>query len=229
MVMDIVAGADQADGGAGGSETGHVWVLPGPHKMEGGTIELSTPPEATTVIFGVDAIDHLGATVVCADVDGDGFDDVVAGAAAFGTLRNVYNRTGGAGDGPNNDRPEAGEMWVVFGGPNLPAVIDLAVNPADAMVMYGASGGGRSPDRLGEEIVGADVNGDGIMDLIVGAYRADGPGDTRDDAGDSYIVFGSPSLRGRVIDMAEPPSDVVVIYGAMDGAIRRRGYSRRWV
>jgi hypothetical protein len=216
---DIVAGADQASGGGGAAETGHVWVLPGPHSIQGDTIDLSTAPATATVIFGADEIDHLGSTVVCADVDGDGFDDVVAGAAAFGTLRNAYDHAGGAGDGPNNERHEAGELWVVFGAVDLPAVIDLAAPPADAMVMYGADGGGPSPDRLGEEIVAADVNGDGIMDLIVGAYRADGPDNSRADAGDSYIVLGSPDLRGRVIDMADAPDDVISIYGATEGAI----------
>lgn len=217
--QDIVAGADQADGGGGASETGQVWVLPGPVLMQGATTDLSTFPTGAKVIFGADPVDHLGSTVVCADVDGDGFDDVVAGAAAFGTLRNAYDRAGGAGDGPDNDRPEAGELWVIFGDPALPAVTDLAMPPESAMVMYGADGGGNSPDRLGEEIVAADVNGDQVMDLIVGAYRADGPDNARPDAGDSYIVFGSAGLRGRIIDMATAPADVITIYGAVDGAI----------
>ena len=141
------------------------------------------------------------------------------GAGAFGPARNAYNRTGGAGDGPNNERPNAGEMYVVFGGPDLPPVIDLWASLGDAMVMYGADGGGLSPDRLGEEIVPADVNGDGVMDLLVGAYRADGPDNSRDDAGETYVVFGSAGLRSRVIDMATPPDDVVIIYGSAAGAI----------
>ena len=217
---DIVVGADQASGfGATlADERGQVFVLFGPHRMTT-PVELSQRPEGATIVFGVDPEDHLGSSVACADVDGDGYDDIIAGAAAFGTLRNAYEPTGGAGDGPDNDRLNAGELYVVFGGPDLPAEVDLSASLGDAMVMYGASGGGSSPDRLGEEIVPADVNGDGVMDLLVGAYRADGPGDTRDDAGEIYIVFGSGSLRNRVIDMETPPDDVVIIYGSSRGAI----------
>ena len=53
-----------------------------------------------------------------------------------------------------------GEMYVVYGGPQRRAAIDLAGDPpADLTVIYGADGGGNSPDRLGEEIVLADIDG----------------------------------------------------------------------
>ncbi len=34
------------------------------------------------------------------------------------------------------------------------------------------------------------MNGDGFGDLLIGAYRADASGNTKSDAGDSYVVFG---------------------------------------
>ncbi len=44
-------------------------------------------------------------------------------------------------------------------------------------------------DRSGSSVSGAgDVNGDGLADVIVGAFRA-GPGGNT-DAGESYVVFG---------------------------------------
>ncbi len=39
-----------------------------------------------------------------------------------------------------------------------------------------------------------DVNGDGVDDIIVTATRADGPEDSRAQAGEAYVFFGSPSL-----------------------------------
>lgn len=217
---DVVVGADQARGfDAELSDTrGQVFVLFGPLEMAT-SVDLSSPPAGISIVYGVDPRDHFGSTVVCADVDGDGYGDIVVGVGAFGTARNAYNRTGGAGDGPNNERQNAGEMYIVFGGPELPAAVDLSSSLGDAMVMYGADGGDSSPDRLGEEIVAADVNGDGVMDLLVGAYRADGPDNSRPDGGETYVVFGSAGLRSRVIDMATPPDDVVIIYGSEANAI----------
>lgn len=222
---DLVVGADQAPSITGAAvENGQTWILYGPHAF-GQTIELGNEPGDASVIFGADSFDHIGSTVACADVDGDGYADAIIGAGAYGTLRNAYDRDGGAGDGPGNSRPQAGDLYVVFGNErrsrrvDLAASLNLADGSAPILVMYGADGGGNSPDRLGEEIVTADVNGDGIADLLVGAYRADGPGNARRDAGETYVVFGAPSLRGRVIDMAVPPADVIIIYGAIEGAI----------
>jgi len=222
-VQDIVVGADQAGNvTSSDSEAGQTWILYGPQRF-GEVIDLADPPAEASVIYGADFLDHTGSTVACADVDGDGYADAVVGAGAYGTLRNAYDGTGGAGDGPDNLRPQAGEMYVVFGNATRGRRVDLEASVAgtgeQVMVMYGADGGGNSPDRLGEEIVTADIDGDGIDDLLVGAYRADGPDNSRRDAGDTYVVFGSPSLRGRVIDMADPPTDVIIIYGAMEGAI----------
>ena len=47
-----------------------------------------------------------------------------------------------------------------------------------------------------------DINGDGFDDLIVGAFHADGPGDTRNYAGDSYVVFGHAGAFAAEIDLA---------------------------
>ena len=216
---DAVVGADQASGATGAEETGRVYVLYGPLDP-GATIDLAAGEHPSSVIYGIDAMDHAGSTVAAGDFDGDGYDDIAIGAAAFGTLRNAYRRRGGAGDGPGNQRSNAGEMYVVYGGPHRPAAIDLAGDPpGDLTVIYGADGGGDSPDRLGEEFVLADVDGNGIQDLFIGAYRADGPANSRADAGEAYVVRGGPHRRGQQLDMAAPPVDITIIYGARPNAI----------
>ena len=65
-----------------------------------------------TVVYGLDAMDHLGSSLGIGDVDGDGRDDIAMGAAALGTLRNAYDRAGGAGDGPDNSRENTGDAHV---------------------------------------------------------------------------------------------------------------------
>ena len=221
-VADVVVGADQASGfgsDAPAFETGRVYVLYGPWAA-GERIDLRDANGPMSTIYGIDALDHAGSTVAAGDVNGDGFADVIIGAAALGTLRNAYNHAGGAGDGPDNKRHNAGEVYVLFGDRELPREIDLQSNPPeDLLVIYGADGGGDSPDRFGEEIVIADINGDGIADMLLGAYRADGPNNSRPDAGDVCVVYGAKDLPGRVIDVAEPPAGTTLIYGANEQAI----------
>src|SRR5690606_35183543 len=107
-------------------------------------------------IDGAAAFDRSGYSVASAgDVNGDGFDDLLIGAA--------YADPGG--------NSAAGASYVVFGkASGFAASIDLAaLDGATGFRVDGAAAG----DYSGTSVASAgDVNGDGFGDLIVGATGA---------------------------------------------------------
>jgi hypothetical protein len=108
-------------------------------------------------------------------------------------------------------RAESGEVYVIWNDGAYPAEIDLA-NPAPVVVttFYGAD----ANDVLGEDLYPGDINGDGYGDFVIGALTGDSISNSIPDAGEAYVVFGSPALRSTVwIDMATPPPSVTVFYG----------------
>ena len=116
------------------------------------------------------------------DVNGDGFDDLIVGAA--------YATPHGA---------DSGAAYVVFG---------RAAFSANAVVLTGPGRqqrvptcGGAAGDYAGTSVAGAgDFNGDGFADLIVGADFADA--NNLANSGAAYLVFGRATGFGAGLELS---------------------------
>ncbi|MBP6056954.1 MAG: FG-GAP repeat protein [Nitrosomonas sp.] len=129
---------------------------------------------------GAATYDRSGISVSDAgDVNGDGFADVIVGAA-----------------GPNGNY--SGSSYVVFGkASSFDATIDLSI-------LDGSNGfrldGVAELDQLGTSVSSAgDVNGDGFGDVIVGAKGADPNGLS---SGSSYVVFGKAAGFNAALNLS---------------------------
>ncbi len=169
---DIIVGASGGDPG-GRANAGESYIVFGKAGGFAANIALSGLDGTNGLrIDGIAIADRSGRFVSAAgDVNGDGLGDVVIGA--FGA--------------DPAGRSLAGEVYVVFGrsGPQ-PATLALSsLNGSNGFRLPGLAPG----DQTGVSAMDAgDVNGDGIGDIIIGAWRADPGG--RTDAGTSYVVFG---------------------------------------
>ena len=112
--------------------------------------------------------DNAGAAVLCADLDGDGFDDIILSAPYAA---------------PEFDRrTDSGLVYVIYGGKPMGPVFGLG--GADLTLC------GPSPQMLlGQSLGAGDVNADGIKDLIVGAPGYSTP--DRQSCGAVIVVLGS--------------------------------------
>ncbi|MDZ4849497.1 MAG: YDG domain-containing protein [Pirellulaceae bacterium] len=201
---------DLAIGAIGGDAVGNAKLSAGDTFVIFGSLSLPTTIDLTTIgtlsgldgimIFGANANDNSGVSVSNAgDLNGDGFNDMLIGAPDA--------------DASGNSLLNAGDSYIVFGGPSLPATIDLSSLGLLGITLFGATAG----DQNGFSVSGAgDVNGDGYDDLIVSALDADALGDAKLSAGESYVIFGGPSLPST-IDLASPPSSAITIFGAEAG------------
>jgi Ca2+-binding RTX toxin-like protein len=187
---DLIVGAFRDD--PNGYNSGASFVVFG--KANGSKVELSDVEAGTGgfIIKGVSERDFSGESVSSAgDVNGDGFGDLIVGAKD---------------DDPNG--MTSGASFVVFGKVDGTAVeLSNIEAGAGGFVINGAS----AFDYAGFSVSSAgDVNGDGLDDLIVGAY-GDDPND--ENAGASFVVFGKTDGIAVELSAVEAGSGGFVING----------------
>ena len=191
-IDDLVVGASGND--AGGSSAGRAYVVFGRAGATRSNIDLAS--FAATDGFSITgdvADDRLGRAVSAAgDINGDGIDDVVVGAP--------YGDNGGS---------LAGEAYVIFGraGATRTNIDVSALAATDGFIIEGS----------GVQIVGTslaslgDINGDGLDDILVGAYRTGG-------GGAAYVIYGKVgATRGTINVSTLAASDGFAIFGDQAG------------
>jgi hypothetical protein len=196
-IDDVIIGAQFASP-TGKTRAGKSYVLFGQTAALGPTLELSSLDGSNGfVINGAGEEDWSGSAVSGAgDVNADGIDDVIIGAT-------------GVNSGGNDN---AGASYVVFG---HRGAFEASVELAALDGRNGFAINGIAPnDYSGVSVSGAgDVNGDGINDVIIGAFGADAMAQAA--AGESYVVFGQQGSFAPIVELsALSGADGFVINGA---------------
>ena len=192
---DLVIGAFGSDP----FETGKVFVVFG-KKDDTSAIGLSAIESGTGgFVINGEAGDSISRSVSSAgDVNGDGLDDLIIEASSANP------------DGKEN----AGRSFVVFGTADTDVIeLSSVTSGTGGFVINGEKAG----DNSGVSVSSAgDVNGDGLSDLIVGAYGADVTGIDANE-GKSYVVFGKSNTNAVDLSSIASGTGGFVINGESNG------------
>lgn len=141
-------------------------------------------------LLGTRASGALGSAIAAGDFDGDGIEDLAAGAPLA-----------------DFEQQDQGVVYMILGAPGLEGRVHAA--EAARMELRGRDGS----DRFGTSLVFGDINLDGRKDLVVGAPGGAGPNNLRVGAGEVYVYMGANLVEAR------PPNMIVYGAGSNPGSL----------
>lgn len=160
-------------------------------------LDIDLRTNAGFTVFGSDFFDASGRAVAMADLDGDGYNDIIVGS--IGT------------DGAGNALPNSGSVDIIWGNTRTNLGLSRDLKFVTDVRIEGADTG----DQTGTFVVAGDFDNDGKADLAIGASLGDGPGNIRPDAGEVYIFYGRTRAAWTGINSVTQRD--VVVYGADAG------------
>ncbi len=170
-IQDIVIGAPEADSKLVGkrNDSGVTYVVFGRKQFAEKKIGLEAG-EADVELHSPKNGEYSGSSLAVGDFNGDEVDDLLIGSPFT--------------DVPFND---AGVVYVVCGHRSLTGRKNLHTDSCSSVR------GVKAGDRLGMAVAAADLNGDRIDDLILGALETDGPTGAS-NVGEVTVIAGRPDL-----------------------------------